>query len=130
MAIISFDKDVLIPYIPEYANNRDSDKPTTVYTKFVSHSRTQHYSRLILARTRGIENDLNKSTKVLQAVQKEQFVDSVDRIENYFVLGVDGEAREVSDPGAFYETADADLITEVLKAMESQQKLTEGQLKN
>ncbi len=124
MAIISFDRDAVIDYIPEYGGNRESLDPCVVRLKFVPYSRVQHYSRLIAARTKGLSDPL-KVTEVSQQVQKVQFVESVDSVCGYFV----GE-REVTDPAEFYDTADTDLVIEIIRAMESHSKLTEGQRKN
>lgn len=124
MAIISFDKDALIDYVPAFGGNRDSDNPCIVKMKFVPYSKIQHYSRLIAARTKNL-SDPSKVTEISQEIQKKQFVENVDFISGYFV-----GSREVTDPGEFYDTADTDLVIEILKAMESASKLTEGQRKN
>lgn len=124
MAIISFDKNVLIDYVPAFAGNRDSDVPCVVRLRFIPYSKIQHYSRMITARTKNT-NDGNKTAEVLQEVQKKQFVDSVESISGYFV----GE-NEITLPADFYETADADLVLEIIRAMESSAKLSEGQRKN
>ena len=130
MGIICFDQDAVIPYVPEYGGNRESDEPTVINLRFIPHSKVQHYSRLILAKTKGLNNDAEKTAKVLSSVQKQQFLESVDSIDNYYVRDAEGNTKEVKDAEGFYQTADNDLIIEVLKAMESQQKLSEGQIKN
>ncbi|MBI5491999.1 MAG: hypothetical protein HY893_03605 [Deltaproteobacteria bacterium] len=124
MAIISFDRDAVVDYIPEYGGNRESIDPCVVRLKFVPYSRVQHYSRLIAARAKGL-SDPQKVTEVSQHVQKNQFVENVESVSGYYV----GE-REVTDPAEFYETADTDLVVEIIKAMESHSRLTEGQRKN
>ncbi len=124
MAIISFDKDAVVDYIPAYGGNRDSDDPCVVKMKFVPYSRVQDYSRLIVARTKGI-NDPLRATEVTQSVQRKQFVDNIEAVHNYFV----GE-EEVVDAGRVYDTADTEFIIEIIRAMESHSKLTEGQVKN
>ena len=124
MAIVSFDKDTVIDYIPSYGGNRESDDPCIVRLKFVPYSRVQHYSRVIAARTKGISNP-SKVAEISQGVQRKQFVESVDSIAGYFI-----DDREVVEADEFYDTADTDLILEVIQAMESQSKLSEGQVKN
>ncbi len=124
MAILSFDQDTVVEYVPEYAGNRDSLDPCVVCLKFVPYARVQHYARLIAARTGGY-SDPAKNAEVTHEIQKKQFVDNVDSVTNYFV----GE-MEVSGPSEFYDTADTDLVIEVIKAMESHSRLTEGQRKN
>lgn len=125
MAIIGFDKDALVDYVPEYGGNRDSDDPCVVRLRFVSYSRVQHYSRLIALKNKDTRSDTMKAIEAAQAVQKKQFVENVESISGYFVNG-----REVTDPAEFYESADTDLILEIIKAMESSARLTEGQRKN
>lgn len=124
MAIISLDREMAVDFIPEYGGNRDSDTPCIVRLKFVPYSRIQHYSRLIAARTKSA-TDPAKVTEVSQEIQRRQFVDSVESITGYYI----GE-REIKDPGEFYDSADTDLILEIIRAMESSSKLTEGQRKN
>jgi len=124
MAIISFDPDTLVDYAPEYGGNRNSTEPCIVSLRFVPYSRVQHYARLIAARNKGGADQV-KITEVSQEVQRKQFVESVESITGYYV-----NDREVTDPGGFYDTADTDLVIEIIGAMESQQRLSEGQRKN
>lgn len=124
MAIISFDKDSVIDYVPAYGGNRDSDDPTIVRLRFVPYSKVQHYSRVIAARTKEVK-DPGRITEITHEVQRREFVENVEGVDNYYV-----GAREVKDPGEFYDTADSALVMEVVRAMESHEKLTEGQRKN
>lgn len=124
MAIISFDPDVLIDFLPEYGGNRDSDDPCVVRLKYVSYSRSQHYAR-VLAQKIGNTSKSSKIAEASMALQRKQFVENVESISGYFI----GE-REITEPGEFYDTADTALITEIIEAMESSAKLTEGQRKN
>jgi len=124
MAIISFDRDSILDYIPEYGGNRESADPCVVTLRFVPYSRVQEYSRLLAARTRGVADPV-RIAELTQHVQKKQFVENVEAVSGYFV----GD-RKVSSPGEFFETADTDLVLEVIGAMESMSRLTEGQRKN
>ncbi|MBI5970869.1 MAG: hypothetical protein HY884_06915 [Deltaproteobacteria bacterium] len=124
MAIISFDKDTVIDYAPVYNGNRDSDNPCIVRMKFVPYSKVQHYTRLLAAKTKGV-NDHLKVSEAAQFVQKKQFVENVEGVSGYCI-----EGREATDAEEFYETADSDLIIEIIQAMESTSRLTEGQRKN
>lgn len=125
MAIIGFDKDAVIDYAPEYGGNRDSENPCVVRLRFVPYSKVQQYSRLIALKNKDAKNDTTKAIECAQAVQKKQFCESVESVSGYFVAG-----REVTDPAEFYDTADTDLILEIIRAMESSARLTEGQRKN
>jgi hypothetical protein len=124
MAIIGFDRDMVVDYVPEYNGNRESLDPCVVKLRFVPYSRVQHYSRLIAARSKGVSEPV-KLAEIAQQVQKKQFVDNVDGVYGYYVA-----EREVVDPAEFYETADTDLIIEIIQALESISKLSEGQRKN
>jgi len=125
MAIVSFDKDVLIDYVPAYCGNRDSEDPCVVRLKFVPYSRVQEYSRLLAARAGGAAGDAVKTVNLSQSVQKKQFVENVASVSGYYI----GE-REVSGPEDFYESADTELVTEIIRSMENIHKLSEGQRKN
>ncbi len=125
MAIIGFDKDAVIDYAPEYGGNRDSDNTCVVRLRFVPYSKVQLYSRLIALKNKDAKGDATKAIEAAQTIQKKQFCESVESVSGYFVAG-----REVTDPAEFYETADTDLILEIIRAMESSARLTEGQRKN
>ncbi len=124
MSIISFDRDSIVDYIPEYGGNRESAEPCVVSMRFVPYSRVQEYSRLLAARTRGVADPV-KVAEVTQHVQKKQFVENVESVSGYYV----GSTR-VTNAGEFFDTADTDLVLEVIRAMESASRLTEGQRKN
>ena len=124
MALISFDRDTVVEYIPEYGGNRNSDTPCIVRLKFVPYSRVQHYSRVLAAKAKGAA-DPSKMAEFAHEVQKKQFTESVESVFGYYV-----GSKEVTDPQEFYDTADTDLVVEVLRAMESQSRLSEGQRKN
>lgn len=124
MAIISFSKDTLVDYVPTYGNNRESSDPCIVRLRFVPYSKVQDYSRQIAARLKGV-TDPAKQTDISREIQKRQFMESVDSISGYTVDG-----KNITTAEDFYDTADTDLIIEVIKAMESASKLSEGQKKN
>ena len=124
MPLIGFDKDEIIDFIPEYGGNRRLDDPCIVSMKFVPYARVQHFGRLIAARTKDV-TDQEETTEIIQGVQKKQFIESVESISGYLVKG-----KDLTDPDEFYETADKDLIIEILRAMENTSKLSKGQAKN
>ena len=124
MSIVSFDKESVVDYIPEYGGNRESSDPCVVSLRFVPYSRVQEYSRLLAARARGVADPV-KVAELTQHVQKRQFVENVENVSGYFV-GV----TKVTNPGEFFDTADTDLVLEVIRAMESTSRLTDGQRKN
>ena len=124
MALISFDKDTVIDYIPTYGGNRDSDNPCIVRMKYIPYSRVQHYGKLLAAKAKNV-NDASKVAEAGQEIQRKQFTDSVESISGYSI-----NAREVTTAEELYDTADTDLILELIRAMESQQRLSEGQRKN
>jgi hypothetical protein len=124
MSIVSFDKESIVDYIPEYGGNRESADPCVVSLRFVPYSRVQEYSRLLAARIRGVADPV-KVAELSQHVQKKQFVENVEAVSGYFVGDV-----KVTSPGEFFDTADTDLVLEVIRAMESTSRLTDGQRKN
>lgn len=124
MSIISFDPDVAVDFVPDHGDNRDSDEPCVVSLKFVPYSKVSMYSRMIAAKTKSVTKP-EKITEITQGVQRKQFTDSVEAVSGYSVNG-----KDISEAGEFYDTADTDLIVEIIQAMESSQKLSEGQRKN
>ena len=69
-------------------------------------------------------NDASKMAEAGQEIQRKQFTENVESISGYSV-----GSKEVTDPSEFYDTADTELVLEVIRAMESQSKLSEGQRK-
>lgn len=123
MAIISFSKDATIDYVPEYGGNRESEEPCIVRLKYIPYSRVQEYSRMIAARVKGL-NDV-KRIDCVQDIQRKQFIDNVESVSGYYV-----DTKPVTDASEFYATAPAELIVELVQAMESAQRLSDGQRKN
>lgn len=124
MAIISFDKDTPVDFIPAYGGNRDSENPCVVRLKFVPYAKVQEYSRLLAAKQRNV-TEPEKAAELTQAMQRKQFVDSVESVSGFSVGG-----KEITDPGEIYDRADTEFIVEILRAMESAHRLSEGQRKN
>lgn len=124
MGITSFSPKTVIDYVPEYGDNRETENPCIVGIRFISFGEAREQQKMLASRSHRADTH-EKSMAVAQALQQEQFVKHIDYVKNY---DVDGE--EVTDPGQFYMTAPADLITEVLEAMQDSSKLSGGQLKN
>lgn len=130
MARIGYDPEDVIEWVPPGEENED--KPFTVSMTHVSYKAVQKYSKMIAARaaaqSKGIR-DMSKLTEVRAAaeveIQKIQFCEHIKGIRNYFIGG-----REITDVEEFYEKADLSDITEIIQAMESSSKLSEGQAKN
>ncbi len=122
MAIISFDRDTPVDYIPAHCGNRTSESPCVVRLKFCPYSKVQGYAKLLRARAAGPSGN---SVENSQEIQKKQFIENVESVSGYFVNGA-----EVTDAVALYETAPADLIFEILRALEDASVLSEGQRKN
>ncbi len=123
MAIISFDKDALVDYVPAYGNNRENDDPCVVRLRFVPYTKVQEYGRLIAMKAKAAGQE--RLSDIGRDIQKRQFVESVESVSGYYV-----GAGEVTTAAEFYDTAPAELIYEVIKAMEDSVKLSEGQRKN
>lgn len=122
MALISFDPDIPIDYIPAYAGNRDSDNPCIVKLKFVPYAKVQEYSRLISIKAKGIPERFAEANR---EYQKKQFIENIESVSGYFISG-----KEITTANELYETAPAELIYELIRAMEDAAKLSEGQRKN
>ena len=124
MAIISFSKDNIIDYVPEYGENRRSDDPCVISLRFISFGEAREQQKTLAAKSKGSDTQ-EKMMAISQALQKEQFVKHISCIKSYCV-----DEREVKDAEEFYLTAPAELIAEVLDAMQDSYKLSKGQLKN
>lgn len=123
MAIISFDSEEIIDYVPEYGNNRDSEDPCIVRLKYVPYAKVRGYASLISSK--GAGKSAKKQMEISQSVQKKQFMDSIESVSGYIV-----NDKEITDPSDFFDVADTEIIIELIQAIENSQKLSDGQLKN
>ena len=126
MAIITHDSEDEIEFIPE--EERGEDNPCVIKMKFCPYGRVKKYSEMIGRRSKGVRNT-TKLAEIQREVQKQQFTDNVVGIENFFVIK-GGKQTPVTGSAEFYEKAPADLIYEIIGAMEDNSKLTEGQKVN
>lgn len=124
MGIISYSKDTVIDYVPEYGDNRKDDNPTIVGLRFISFGDARENARLQATKTRHADTP-EKSMAISQALQKEKFLKSVEYVKEYKV-----DDKEVTDLEQFYLTAPGELISEILQAQECSHRLDKGQLKN
>lgn len=124
MALILFDKDAVIDYIPEWGGNRESESPFVVKLKYIAFGKMRGYAQQIDHAMKTAKDDSDKAEKALE-IQKRQFIDNVAGFENIVV-----EGRAVTDPAEFYELAAPDLVYEILAAMQDFQKLRDNQRKN
>jgi len=125
MAIIGYDPDYVIDYIPAYGGNRKSDNPIVVKLRFVPYKKILQYTRMMSRESGGLEGVANAQ----QAITRRQFCESVEAIENCEVMGPSG-IRKISTPEEFFDVADNALIKELIGAMENASRLSEGQRKN
>ena len=130
MARTGYDEKEVIEWVPP--GEELDEKPFTVLMTHVSFKMVQAYAKRIgtrvAAQSKGVK-DFSKvteiSTRVTVEVQKEQFCEHVKGIRNYSVNG-----RVITAPEEFFDVADNAYITEIIEAMESSAKLSEGQVKN
>ena len=139
MAQVSFSRHTVLEYVPEADRNLPAAEQMVVHMHFVpgyddksGGNSVEKYGKIgatqVLEALQGVKNDIRKievRTSVLRKLQRRQFVENVERIENYSVDG-----KPVQDGGEFYDTAAEGLIIEIIRAMEDSQKLDEGQRKN
>lgn len=123
MAIISFDPDVSVKYVPKI-DRKNIDKEDVFYVdiKFVTQSKVDVYRSEISRKSE--DQKLSVIADVMRAVQKKQFINNVVGVHNYKV----GE-KEIKTSKDFYDSADSGLIEEILKAMEDFSVLSAGQKK-
>jgi hypothetical protein len=136
MAIISFDKDAIVDYVVDFGDNRDDKNPCIVGLSFVSNGRVMEYAKQltaqVAAKSKGVRPEKIASVQgeIALKIQKKQFKDNVSYVKNFSVIGKDGKANPCTDVGDFYENADSEIVTDIIRAMENASKLTEGQIKN
>ena len=131
MAIIAFDPEEIIEYIP--VSERGKKDPCTIHMKYVPFGKVQKYSQIIgrlnVERTKNITDDkevMEITGATAREIQRKQFCDQIVKIENFSV-----KDRTITDPGEFYDKyGDERLIVEIIRAMESIARLSEGQKKN
>lgn len=136
MAIISYDDKEVILFVPEYHENREDKEPCVVGIKYVSHGRATGYANKIAERvrvkTKGV--NLRKDFGLLAEVQlevdndirEEQFLENVKSVKGF----KNSSGKDITDIAEFYSKIDDELKNEIISAMVSMAKLTEGQRDN
>jgi len=135
MAIISYDKDEVIAYIPTFNGNDKDDNPLIVNLKYIGYGKSLKYEKdttiKYIAKSKG--KDANEHTgimtEVMSDIQEKQILDNIDSVENYFIMRK-GEKVEIIDAKTFKATAPKELITEIALAMQDFNKLSKEQVKN
>lgn len=130
MAKIYNNPDTWITYTM-LADRDNIDDPATVEIKPVPHGEVERYSRIIAKDAEG--KSAAGQAAVLQNVTKKQFEEHIRNPCNFY-RGPNpdkGEKEPVTLKSAaeLYEHGDSEDINEIIKAMESNSKLTEGQKK-
>lgn len=124
MGITLFSKGQEIDYIPQYGGNRDSSEPAIVRLRYVPYEMVLAYGRQIAARTK-VMKDQNRAIEVTHEIQKKEFIENVAGVS-----GFHSGDRELTTAEDLWEHAPAELINELIQAMEDAAKLSEGQRKN
>lgn len=124
MALILFDRDAVIDFIPEWNGNRDSDTPFIVKLKYVGWGKQRGYAQRIAQAMKSCEDEGERARKILD-IQNEQFIENVVGFENCNIGGKDSPT-----PEEFYDLAAPELVQEIIEAMQSHQALTGEQRKN
>ncbi len=124
MAIISLDPDVIIDFVPEYGGNKETKDPCVVHMRPLTYAQGQVMERSVLSKLTG-KYSAAKDNKVRQGEQQAIMLKHIDSLSNYYV----GE-KLVADAETFFNSADTELLVEVLEALLSNTKLSEGQVKN
>lgn len=123
MAIISFDPDVTVKYVPK-VDRKNIDEKDVFYVdmKFVTQSKVGTYRSMISRRSEG--EKLSVIADVMRDVQKKQFIENITGVHNHSV----GD-KETKTSEELYKNGDSGLIEELLKAMEDFSTLSAGQKK-
>ena len=123
MALIILDPDQIIEYIP--VSQRKEEAPVTICCKYINRAQFLKYTDKIAHRLRG-KSDPEERLEIQRECDREQFCRQVVEVRNV----TDAAGNEVTDPGEFYDSVDAELIYEIQDALGRQATLTEGQRKN
>ena len=134
MGIVSLNKNAVVRYKPSYGGNRSSKEknPTIVGIKPMTHLAIAENTKLISEKLKEGDGSAENYTVVTQEVQKKQFIDNIDFVENGFRTDDNGDVVPIpeKDIALFYESIDDDYLKELVGAMESHTRLSEGQVKN
>lgn len=125
MALIRLDPDAAIDYIPVFDRDNVID-PLIIKCRYVPRKLHLEFTDVLSRSLEGI-TDRQKRVDIQRACDRDQFCKQVIEIKNYFEA--DGKTP-IADPGTFYDSVDGDLVFEIIEAITTQSKLTEGQRKN
>ena len=134
MGIVSLNNKVVVEYRPEYGGNRLSaeKEPTIVGITPMSHLAITLAAKKLAEKFRNSNNDPEKYTEASEQVQRDQFLDNIKFVKNGFRVDDDNNIVPIPEKSIalFYESIDEGLKKELIDAMESHTKLSEGQVKN
>lgn len=135
MAIISYDKDEVIAYIPTFNGNDKDDNPLIVNLKYIGYGKSLKYEKdttiKYIAKSKGkdVSEHTGIMTEVISDIQEKQILDNIDSVENYFIFRK-GEKVKITDAKIFKTTAPKELISEIALAMQDFNRLSREQVKN
>lgn len=129
MAIILFDKNCIVPYVPALNDNRKEKTPVIVGIKPFLNEHFLDFVSAIEAIKEEYPGDAKERGFALKSLNKQRFVDHVKWVKNCQKYMNDGSLVEMTNPGELFDNQTA-LASEIETAMQVMSVLTEGQAKN
>ena len=127
MAVLSFDPDLSVDYVPQCDRaNMDKDDVCIIKLKHVTQKQVDIYRGQISRKAKN--TNAEQRGEILRDAQKKQFLDHVVGVVNYAVQ-IEGGVKQIETAAELYDYGDSELIEEIILAMESRSKLSEGQKK-
>lgn len=126
MAKIFHNPDTWVLYCMQEDVDNTID-PATIKIKIVTHAETERYTRIIAKDS--TDKNIVGQTTVLQNVSRKQFEEHLSEPSNFFYYDKLNKLVEMKTGGDLYDHADSETVSELLRAMESNAKLTAGQKK-
>lgn len=129
MALMSFKKGVVVPYIPAYGGNREHKVKTVIGILPLNNDGSIDFMDTLSAGIADCENDKEKAA-ASKEMAKQAFIKHVDYVKNYTVMDEDGNEVEIKTGADLYSDGSRGLINEITIATENSSRLSEGQAKN
>ena len=129
MALIIFNENLVIPYVPKYGGNRESKNQAIIGIKPLNNNGSIEFTRVLANKLNKCDDDSERDL-VSKEMARQTFVEHVDNVAGCEYMNEKNELVEITTAEELYDHAPRGLINEISLAIENSSILSEGQLKN
>ena len=129
MALICFNENLEISYVPKYGGNRKSQEQAIIGIKPLNNDGSIEFTRALSIKLEKCEDDIERDL-VGKEMARQTFIDHIGKISGCQYMNEKNELTEITAADELYDHGPRGLINEISLAIENSSVLFEGQLKN